>query len=339
MIGYPNVKDRFSFVKNLFDTVKMIVPGNCLRCVRGVLFVHFFQGKENAVRIPLIIALLVSAVGMASAQQPTLILRCDDIGMCHTVNMAFDRVIRTGLPVSASVMFACPWYQEAVEILKNHPEVSVGVHLTLNAEWKNYRWGPVAGAQSVPTLVDSCGYFFPSRARLFANKPSMSDIEKELRAQITRAVSSGLVIDYLDYHMGAAVQTPELRSLIERLAAEYKVGISRWFGEVDLRGAYVVEPAQKLDTLVAQLRAVHPTAPTLLVFHIGMQTDEMNALIDMNSFGLPNMSRHREAELGVLESESFRTVIRERQFKLLTYHQLINQLGLSSMKRPAAPEN
>jgi hypothetical protein len=34
------------------------------------------------------------------------------------------------MPVCISVMFACPWYQETVEILEHHPPVSVGVHLT-----------------------------------------------------------------------------------------------------------------------------------------------------------------------------------------------------------------
>ncbi|HEY6950771.1 MAG TPA: ChbG/HpnK family deacetylase [Bacteroidota bacterium] len=286
-----------------------------------------------------LVALSALFCSFASAQQLPLIIRCDDIGMCHTVNMAFERVVATGIPVSASVMFACPWYQEAVDILKNHREVSVGIHLTLNAEWKNYRWGPVAGAQSVPSLVDSCGYFFPSRAALFANNPSIAEIEKELRAQITRAKNSGLAIDYLDYHMSAAVQTPELKSLVERLAAEYKLGISRWFGEVDVRGVYAVDPAQKQDSLLAQLRDLRLTSPNLLVFHIGMQTDEMNALVDLNSFGLPNVSKHREAELGILTSEAFRTLVRSRQFELLTYKQLITRRGLSSMKRPTESIN
>jgi predicted glycoside hydrolase/deacetylase ChbG (UPF0249 family) len=287
------------------------------------------------VKTLVIVALCISFTGVVPAQHIPLIIRCDDIGMCHTVNMAFERVIETNLPVSASVMFACPWYQEAVEILKKHPEVSVGIHLTLNAEWKNYRWGPVAGAQSVPSLVDSCGYFFPSRAMLFGNNPSLREIEQELRAQISRAMESGLVIDYVDYHMGAAIETPELKTLVERLAAEYKLGISRWFGEVDVRGAYAVEPAHKLDTLIAQLRALGSTAPNLLVFHIGMQTEEMNALVDLNSFGLVDMSKHREAELGVITSKAFRTTLRDRQFELVTYKQLIRRLGLSSMKRPS----
>ena len=267
------------------------------------------------------------------AQRTPLIIRCDDIGMCHTVNMAFEKVAQTGIPVSASVMFACPWYQEAVEILKKHPEVSVGIHLTLNAEWKNYRWGPVAGAQAVPSIVDSNGYFFPSRARLFGNNPSMQDIETELRAQMKRALASGLSIDYVDYHMGAAVQTPELKSLLERLAAEYKFGISRWFGETDVRGAYAVSPTHKLDTLIAQLNAPLPANPNLMVFHIGMETEEMNALVDLNPSGPADMSKHRNAELSALTSPVFRTLLSDRQFDLLTYKELIRRVGLSSMHR------
>jgi hypothetical protein len=69
---------------------------------------------------------------------PRLLIRCDDFDMCHAVNMAIKQVIEAQIPLSTSVMFACPWYQEAVEILREHPEVSVGVHLTLNAEWKMF---------------------------------------------------------------------------------------------------------------------------------------------------------------------------------------------------------
>jgi chitin disaccharide deacetylase len=285
----------------------------------------------------LLVSLFVCLPGYS--QRIPLIIRCDDIGMCHTVNIAFEKVLQTGIPVSASVMFACPWYQEAVDMLKLHPEVSVGIHLTLNAEWKNYRWGPVSGSRTVPTLVDSCGFFFPSRSRLFAHNPSIHEIEVELRAQIDRAIGSGLKIDYVDYHMGAAVQTPELRSLVERLASEYKLGISRWFGETDMRGAYSVSPANKLDTLVNQLRGTFTAGPSLLVFHVGLETEEMNALIDLNPFGPPMMSKHRNAELEALTSATFRSVLRERQFALLTYRQLIEQMGLSSMKRPSDGTN
>lgn len=278
---------------------------------------------------------LVFAQNPGSNTEPiNLLIRCDDIGMNHAVNEATKQLLESGLTISTSVMFACPWYQEAVEILKRYPNVSVGVHLTLNAEWKHYRWGPVLGAAAVPSLVDSNGYFFPTRASLFANKPRREEVEQELRAQIQRSVRSGLRIDYLDYHMGAAVTTLELREVVEKLAGEFGLGISRYFGEEDVPGVYRASVETKKDTLLAAVRRLQPGAVQLLVNHIGLETSEMNTLVDMNQTGLPEMSKHRHAELRALLSPEFRSLILERGIKLVTYRDLIRERGLDAMKRP-----
>lgn len=281
--------------------------------------------------------LIVTLSRNASAQTsppPELIIRCDDIGMCHTVNMAADKLIATGLPFSASVMFVCPWYQEAVDLLKAHPQIAVGVHLTLNAEWKNYRWGPVLG-EAVPSLIDSCGYFFPSRDRFFANQPKIEEVERELRAQIERAVQSGLKIDYLDYHMGTAVATPELRRLVEKLAREYRLGISRYFGEVDAPSIYAVAAEAKPDSLAAIVRRLETGTRHLSVHHIGLETAEMEALVDLNSFGLPRIDRHRYFELEALCADKFRTAIKAQNIRLLTYRDLSAGSGFDQMQPPA----
>jgi len=269
-----------------------------------------------------------------SADQISLLLRCDDLGMCHAVNLAAKQVMESGMPVSFSVMFASPWYQEAVDLLRQNPNASVGIHLTLNAEWKNYRWGPVAGRSVVPSLVDSFGYFFPSRAAFFANTPKIEEVERELRAQIERAKSTGLRIDYLDYHMGTAVSTPELRILLETLAAEYGLAISRYFGETDVEGLYVTPPVSKTDTLVMLAKNLQPGPVRLMVFHIGMETPEMEALVDLNAFGLPEMSKHRNGELKALLSPEFHQVLKQKNIRLITYRDLIQTVGLKNMKRP-----
>jgi len=128
-------------------------------------------------------------------------------------------------------MFACPWYQEAVAVLKKYPKLSVGVHLMLNSEWKHYRWRPVLGRSAVTSLVDSNGYFLPSTAAFLKSQYKLDEVEQEFSAQIERAINSGLQIDYVDYHMGTATSTPELRAIVEKLAKKYKLGISRYFGE------------------------------------------------------------------------------------------------------------
>ncbi len=266
--------------------------------------------------------------GLASAAQPVkqtkipILIRCDDIGMSHSVNMAAKKVLETGIPVSMSVMVPCSWFSEAVDLLKQYPNVSVGIHLTLNAEWKQYRWGPVAGVKQVPSLVDSLGHFFPSRSKLFANNPSLSEIELELRSQIEKAVKAGLKIDYLDYHRGAAVRTPETRKIVEKLAAEFKVGISRYYDEVDVEGGYAAPVASKLDTLVTKLNTLQPGGTKLFVFHVGMDDAELSAMEDLNPFGPKEMSKHRQAELNALISPVFQAMLKEDRFRLVNYRDM-----------------
>jgi predicted glycoside hydrolase/deacetylase ChbG (UPF0249 family) len=263
-----------------------------------------------------------------------LIVRSDDAGMSHSVNRALERLIGTGLPVSVSVMFPTPWYQETVEILKRQPGVAVGIHLTLNSEWKNYRWGPVLGRTAVPTLVDSEGYFFQSSEALYRNHPNLQEIEKELRAQIERALRSGLKIDYVDYHMGTAVRYPEFRELTERLAREYGLGMSEYFGEHRENPQYEAAPPSKADSLVAFVNRLSPGF-NLVVTHVGIDDPELGALVDMNTDGpLADMSKNRQGELDALLSRRFSDALKGRNVKLITYRQLIEMQGLKSMRRP-----
>ncbi len=271
---------------------------------------------------------------VAKDEKIPILIRCDDWGMCHSVNVAAKQVLEKGFPVSASVMFTCAWYQEVVDLLKQYPNVSVGVHLTLNAEWKNYRWGPVAGASVVPSLVDSNGYFFPSRSLLFGNNPKLSEIETELRAQIERAVHSGVRIDYVDYHMGAAMQTLETRAIVEKLAFVYHLAISRYFDEVDVENGYSAPIENKLDTLLVNTKKMLTDGTKLFVFHVGIDDPELSAMEDLNVFGPKNMSKHRQAEMNALLSPQFQSLIHNSKYRLLNYRQLIDEKGLNTMKRP-----
>ncbi|MGB3005209.1 MAG: ChbG/HpnK family deacetylase [Chitinophagaceae bacterium] len=289
--------------------------------------------------IVLISYFLFSSVSYSQKDNTTgkipLLFRLDDIGMCHSVNLAAKQVLETGMPVSMSVMVPCAWFAEGAELLKKYPNVSVGIHLTLNAEWKQYRWGPVAGVNTVPTLIDSMGYFFPSRSKLFGNNPSLTEIETELRAQIEKALKAGLKIDYLDYHMGAAVQTLQTRSIVEKLAAEYKVAISRYYDEVDVDGGYAAPVANKLDTLTAKLKGLQPGGTKLFVVHIGLDSPEMSAMEDLNPFGPKDMSKHRNAELNALIAPSFQQLLHNSKYRLVNYRILNEEKGLGNMKRPA----
>ena len=263
-----------------------------------------------------------------------LVIRTDDAGMSHSVNMALEKLIAAGLPLSVSVMFPTPWYQETVDLLKRHPDVSVGIHLTLNSEWKNYRWGPILGRTAVPSLVDADGYFFPSSSDLYNNHPSLTEVEKELRAQIDRAMHSGLKIDYVDYHMGTVRQNPEFLAIVERLASEYGLGMSQYFGETRHDSQYEAAPPNKTDSLVVMVNRLDSPL-NLVVTHVGIDNAELGALLDMNTSGpLPDMSKNRQGELDALTSPRFREALNARNVRLITYRQLIQMQGLKSMRRP-----
>jgi predicted glycoside hydrolase/deacetylase ChbG (UPF0249 family) len=282
-----------------------------------------------------------SRVGQADPARPApasdpvyLIIRSDDAGMSHSVNMGLERLIQSGLPVSVSVMFPTPWHQETVEMLKRYPSVSVGIHLTLNSEWKNYRWGPVLGRTAVPTLVDAEGYFFPSADALYQNRPDLQEIERELRAQIERALRSGLRIDYVDYHMGTSVRYPEFREITERLAREFGLGMSGYFGETSHDPQYAADPRAKIDSLLVMIDRLQPGL-NMVVTHVGIDNAELGALLDMNtSFPLPDMSKHRQGELNALTSRRFSEALKARNIRLMTYRQLIETKGLHAMRRP-----
>lgn len=290
----------------------------------------------------LLVAVTITAAPRVAAAQataaPEVLLRLDDVGMNHSVNMAIEKVAATKMPFSVSVLFACPWYQEAVEILKKNPQIAVGVHLALNSEWRGYRWGPVLGKGGVPSLVDSAGYFRSSGEGFLASAYDLGEVERELSAQVERALASGLKISYVDAHMGTALATPQLREVTERVARKYGLGISTYFGEsyFTLWG----EPVQQKKTvLLAHLGQAKRDTVNLIEVHVAERTPEMEAIFDMNA---PEQNApeagvvaHRKAELETMLSPELAALVRTGKIRLVTYQTMMSRVGPAGMKRPA----
>jgi predicted glycoside hydrolase/deacetylase ChbG (UPF0249 family) len=268
---------------------------------------------------------------------PEVLLRLDDVGMNHSVNLAIDKVAATGMPFSVSVLFACPWYQEAVEILKKHPHVTVGVHLALNSEWRNYRWGPVLGKGGAPSLVDRDGYFLPSSGAFLASKYDLGEVERELTAQVERALASGLTITYVDAHMGMAEATPQLREVEERVAKKFGLAISTHFGE-SYFSLWGVPVSSKKSALLAHLSQSRRDSVNLIEVHVAERTPEMEVIFDMNapSQNAPDAGvvAHRKAELETMLSPELAQLVQTGKIRLVTYRDLVARVGLARMRRP-----
>jgi chitin disaccharide deacetylase len=266
--------------------------------------------------------------------KPEVMLRVDDVGMNHSVNQAIEDLCKTGIPFSASVMFACPWYQEAVDILKRNPQVAVGIHLTLTSEWRYYRWGPILGKDGVPSLVDTLGYFFRNEEEFLKSGFKLEEVERELEAQIARALNSGLKISYVDPHMGVALLTPALQALTEKVAKKYNFGISTlgrttMYNE-DYKDMWAVPVEKKKQEFLTHLANLKSGQPNLIILHIARNTPEME-ILEMNDFlvrqkGIPMAGKHRQAELDMLLSPEFQRQVGKR-FDLINYADLIRRTG------------
>jgi predicted glycoside hydrolase/deacetylase ChbG (UPF0249 family) len=149
-----------------------------------------------------------------------LIIHCDDAGMSLASNRGAMEALDFGLVTSASVMMPCPWVPGFAKYVKDHPDVDVGLHLTMTSEYDWYRWMPVAGKAAVPGLADEQGCLWDN-VRLVVQHASPDEIEIEIRAQIDRAETMGMPITHLDSHMGTLFATPEF---LQRLV---KVGIEK----------------------------------------------------------------------------------------------------------------
>ncbi len=130
-----------------------------------------------------------------------VIFHVDDAGMSYDSNLGTTRAIDQGVATSTSVMMPCPWVPQFAAYVKEHPQIDAGIHLTLNAEWKNYRWGPVAGHSVVPGLVDEHGYLWNEVADVVSHATA-DELETEIRAQLDKALAMGIRPTHLDSHMG-----------------------------------------------------------------------------------------------------------------------------------------
>jgi predicted glycoside hydrolase/deacetylase ChbG (UPF0249 family) len=149
-----------------------------------------------------------------TADAKLVIINADDLGSCHSANVGVFECLATGTVTSATLMVPCPWAREASSRYRGE---DVGVHLTLNAEYPLYRWGPITYA---PSLLGGDGGF-PQTVEDVWDHADLDEVRRECRAQIERAILWGFDVSHLDSHMGTLQMRPEFFDVYLDLALEF----------------------------------------------------------------------------------------------------------------------
>ena len=285
-----------------------------------------------------------------------LIIHADDIGIAHSINIAsFDAYKNNGIN-SGSVMMISPWVKEVAEFHKDYPQYDIGVHLTLTAEWKNYKWGGLSSSNEIQSLLNDDNEFYDNTRDVNINADP-EEVRKELQAQIDYARSLGINPSHIDSHMGAiAVNKDIWRVYIEvghknRLVSmAIKSRISSLFDEdfpvpdyivpvndmymlypeadrtslesiagEDVANTLIVNDVYKYDDFFKLYSSkVESLAPGLNVFllHLGYDNEELRAV----TVDHPEYgSLWRQLDYDVFNSKEFKKVLKDNDIKLVTW--------------------
>ena len=151
-----------------------------------------------------------------------LIFNADDFGMTRGVNEGIVRAHREGVLTSATLMANGLAFEDAAKKALENPTLGVGCHLVLVGG------KPVAPPGKVKSLIDSQGNLPDSLAAFVARVSTgmikTDEIECELKAQIQKIGSAGIVPSHVDTHKHTHAH-PRVMEVVGRVAREF--GITR----------------------------------------------------------------------------------------------------------------
>jgi hopanoid biosynthesis associated protein HpnK len=149
-----------------------------------------------------------------------LILNADDFGLTRGVNEGIIRAHREGILTSATLMACGPAFEHAVGLAKENSRLGIGCHLVLVGG------KVVAPLEEVPTLADRDGRMPESLGifvmRLSSGSIRLTEIVRELRAQIRKIRSAGIEPTHLDTHKHTHAH-PAVMEALGRVAQEFGI--------------------------------------------------------------------------------------------------------------------
>jgi predicted glycoside hydrolase/deacetylase ChbG (UPF0249 family) len=269
------------------------------------------------------------------ADSKLLIIHADDLAVAHSEDIASFDALDKGAATSASIMIPCPWLTEVADYAKSHPDADLGLHLTLTSEWKTYRWGSVLPKDRVPSLYDPTGYLFFDAAP-FLQSVKADDVEREIRAQVERAIAMGIHPTHLDSHMGMLFLRPDYFAAYVKVAHEYKLPFLAAIdpktppemkallspNDVILDAVAIanpsIQPSEWKNFYFDTIKNLKPGL-TELIIHLAHDDAEMQAVsVDHVDYG----AAWRQRDYDVITSPEFKKLLQDNHILLIHWKDL-----------------
>lgn len=258
-----------------------------------------------------------------------LLVNADDFGMYQAINEGIVGAFREGIVRSTSLMAPCPGAPQAMQLLRDNPDLRFGVHLSVIRDIDDYDWGPLAPKEQVSSLLDVDGKLYRStRMSEMLDRAKPDELEVEFRAQIEAVLAAGLRPTHLDWHCLYSGGRADIFEMTLGLANEYglalRVDSQPFIDQVQGRGlptadhnlldSFSLDLDDKSARYAELLRAL-PVGLTEWAVHPSLGSPESQA-ID------PDGWRVRRTDLDFLISPQAHEIIQQEGITLISFEPL-----------------
>ncbi len=258
-----------------------------------------------------------------------LLINADDFGMYPAINEAVVRAFKEGIVRSTTLMVPCPGASQAIQLLKEHPEVRFGVHLSVIRDIGHFHWEPLTPKERVPSLLDADGNLYSTdRMSEMLARAELDELDVEFRAQIEAVLAANLKPTHLDWHCLHSGGRADVFAMTLGLAKEYglalRVASQPFIDQVqrqglptadhDLLDSFGVDIEDKAARYAELLRAL-PLGLAEWAVHPSLGSAESQA-ID------PDGWRVRRTDFDFLVSPQARAIVQQEGITLIGYEPL-----------------
>ena len=250
-----------------------------------------------------------------------LLINADDFGFSKGVNYAIYECFKQGTITSTSMMVNMPAFEDAIELMKQHPNLfHVGLHLVTSVQ--------KSVVPGLKTLTDENGYFYHNEEKI-ANC-DIDEMRREYQAQMDKFLATGFKPTHIDWHW---CHTPVQLQVGMELALKYNIPLRAHTKEIEAmftkNGVKYV--ANHYNEFYNHNQKEPITTPENLIKVLQTRLDEgcpemsmmvHPAFVDQHLLKLSSYNVIRTIELQTLLDPSVIEFIKANNIEMISYEQI-----------------